>query len=1474
MHEQEGLYLPQYEHDACGVGLIVDIAARRSHGLVRDALKMLENMAHRGAEGADSNTGDGAGILTALPHALFVQKLGPALFDLPKATDYGVAQVFLPLAEGPQIAVRRLLEDCVRDEGLRVLGWREVPVEPQVCGRTAREGMPAVAQLFVTRLATIDADHFERQLYVARKQFERRLPEQLPDCKDTAYVCSFSSRTIVYKGLLTPTQLPLFYADLRDPCFDSAFALVHQRFSTNTFPSWKRAHPYRLVAHNGEINTLRGNVNWMRAREEVLASSKFAGDIARIRPVIDESGSDSSMFDNALELLSHSGRSLPRAMTMLMPEAWENDREMDPERRALFAYQACFMEPWDGPAAMLFADGKFCGAALDRNGLRPARVTVTTDGRLIVSSEMGAAPVSDDIIAAKNRLKPGQMILVDLEQKRLLDDDEIKSELARNLPHKQWLDDNVVFLSKLAPVTPPAPVDVPKLQCVFGYSSEDLRVLLQPMAVSGEEPVGSMGNDAPPAFLSKQPRLLFDYFRQLFAQVTNPPIDALREARVMSLGTALGAEASLFEDTAAHCQKLVLQQPILTDEALERICRFKAPGLACERLDATYPSEQNAEQALTKAIDALCDAAVAAVDAGATILVLSDRGTNDSRAPIPSLLAVSSVHHHLIRVGRRTRTGLIVESGEPREVMHFCLLLGYGAGAVNPYLALASIQDIEDGEAHFIKAVGKGVLKVLSKMGISTLGSYRGAQIFEALGLDAGFVERYFTRTPTRLAAVGLAQLAAQYKERHARAFSGEPSLDVGGLYQWRRAGEHHAYGPHNIGLLQHAVRSGNYQVWKKFSAATDEQSAQAHSIRGLLQMKAGTPIPLSEVEPASAICKRFKTGAMSLGSISKEAHETIAIAMNRLGGRSNTGEGGEDPKRYERDANGDLRRSAIKQVASGRFGVTMHYLTNADELQIKMAQGAKPGEGGQLPGHKVSEYIAELRCALPGVTLISPPPHHDIYSIEDLAQLIHDLKCANNRARISVKLVAEAGVGTIAAGVAKAGADVILVSGDSGGTGAAPVSSIKHAGIPWELGLAEAQQTLVKNGLRDRVVLETDGQLKTGRDVAIAAMLGAEEFGFATAALVATGCVLMRVCHLNTCPVGIATQDPELRKRFAGEPEHVINFMSFVAEELREILASLGMRKLDELVGRTDLLEAVPGTRIDMNALLYFVPGALHFVPPQKRPPALVLDDSLIAQALPALLRKERVSLHATIKNIDRTVGTRLSSEVVRAFGAQGLDQDAIDVQLRGTAGQSFGAFVAKGVTLRLEGEANDHFGKGLSGGRLIVFPPRDAAFTPENNVIVGNVALYGATSGEAFVRGQAGERFAVRNSGAAAVVEGVGDHGCEYMTGGLVLVLGPVGKNFAAGMSGGTVYVLDAANLLAQRCNLESVVLEATDDSDLQTIKALLRTHFDLTDSQRAWRILADFASHSAAFKRVLPKDDKPARTAQTTKVRVSHG
>ncbi|MCC6809051.1 MAG: glutamate synthase large subunit [Deltaproteobacteria bacterium] len=1470
------LYRPELEHDACGVGLIVDIQANKTHGLVRDALRMLENLAHRGAEGADSHTGDGAGILTALPHELFAQKLGLAVFELPRAGDYGVAMVFLPRDEGPQNAARRLLEECARDEGLRVLGWRDVPVDASVCGHSARAAMPAVAQMFVGRLATLDADHFERQLFVTRKQFERRLPEQAPDSKDS-YVCSFSSRTIVFKGLLTPAQLPAFYADLRDPSFASAFALVHQRFSTNTFPSWKRAHPYRLVAHNGEINTLRGNVNWMRAREEVLAGSRFAGDIARIRPVIDESGSDSSMFDNALELLSHSGRSVARGMTMLMPEAWENDREMDPERRALFAYQACFMEPWDGPAAMMFADGKVCGAALDRNGLRPARVTITTDGRLIVSSEMGAAPISDEVIAKKNRLRPGQMILVDLEQKRLLEDDEIKAELARALPHRKWLDENVVWLHKTPELAlaPPASFDVEKMQCAFGYTSEELRVILRPMAEAGEEPVGSMGNDAPPAFLSQQPRLLFDYFRQLFAQVTNPPIDALREARVMSLGTALGAEASLFEDTPLHCQKLVLQQPILSDRELAKICAFTAPGIKSARLDTTYAaSAEGAEAALAHAIDALCDAAVKAVDAGATILVLSDRETNADRAAIPSLLAVSSVHHHLIRAGRRTRCGLIVESAEPREVMHFCLLLGYGAGAVSPYLALASVRamaqkgELSDpdplhAEKHFIKAIGKGVLKVMSKMGISTLGSYRGAQIFEALGLEQGLVDRYFTWTPTRLEAVSLAKIADAYADRHALAFSADAELAVGGVYQWRRNGEHHAYRPETIGLLQHAVRSGSYAVWKRFSAASDEQGKQAHAIRGLLQIRGkAAPIPLAEVEPASSIVKRFKTGAMSLGSLSREAHETLAIAMNRIGGRSNTGEGGEDPARYVADSNGDSRRSAIKQVASGRFGVTMHYLTSADELQIKMAQGAKPGEGGQLPGHKVSDYIAELRCATPGVTLISPPPHHDIYSIEDLAQLIHDLKCANNKARVSVKLVAEVGVGTVAAGVAKAGADVILVSGDSGGTGAAPVSGIKHAGIPWELGLAEAQQVLVKNGLRERVVLETDGQLKTGRDVVIAAMLGADELGFATAALVATGCVLMRVCHLNTCPVGIATQDPELRKRFAGEPEHVINFMTFVAEEVRELLASLGMRTFSELVGRADLLVPVEGAEVDLRALLHFPENAArHHVPGPKKATAVTLDDALIAQALPALLQRAPVSIRAAIRNVDRTVGTRLSSEVVRAFGARGLDDGAIDVELRGTAGQSFGAFVARGVTLRLEGEANDYFGKGLSGGRLVVFPPRAAAFSAEGNVIVGNVALYGATSGDAFVRGEAGERFCVRNSGATAVVEGVGDHGCEYMTGGIALVLGPVGKNFAAGMSGGIAYVYDPQKTLARMCNLETVLLEASDEGDLATIRALLRKHYDLTDSQMAWRLLADFAKHAGAFVRVMPTEYKRA-------------
>jgi glutamate synthase (NADPH/NADH) large chain len=1481
---KQGLYDPRFEHDACGVGFVANIKGIKSHDIVQKGLQVLQNLTHRGACGCDPLTGDGAGILMQVPHE-FLQKECRALrMDLPNAGEYGVGMVFLPRDVNERNICLKLFEKTVHDEGQHLLGWRTVPTDPSKTGDLARKVLPEIRQIFVARGHGItDAETLERKLYVIRKAVERAVREAGLRDSESFYIPSLSCRTLCYKGLLLPEQIPQFYADLNDPTMTTALALVHQRFSTNTFPSWERAHPYRFLAHNGEINTLRGNENWMHARQKMFSSPLFGDDIKKLLPIIEGAGSDSAKFDNALELLVRTGRSLPHAVMMMIPEAWQKHESMSETKRAFYEYHSCLMEPWDGPASIAFTDGRLIGAVLDRNGLRPSRYVVTKDGFVVMASEVGVLDIAPDNVLHKDRLQPGRMFLVDTENGRIIADEEIKEGMAARKPYRKWLDEKLVRVSSL-----PEPKDLP-LACdsdtlltrqqVHGYTIEDLRMLMAPMAINGQEAVGSMGNDTPLAVLSDRPHLVFNYFKQLFAQVTNPPIDPIREDLVMSLKTSVGPEQNLFEETPLHCHQLEIDNPIISSAELQKIKEVNVGKIRAVTLPAVFKIADGGD-GLRAALEELCRQTTVAIESGYNIIILSDRNHDEERAPIPSLLATSAVHHHLIREGTRTRCGIIVESGEPREVHHFALLIGYGASAVNPYLACETIIDMvnsgmltgtdaDTAVEQYLKAANKGLLKVMTKMGISTVQSYHGAQIFEAIGLNHDVVERYFTWTASRIEGVGLEVIAQECAQRHHHAYEVSPALDgdldPGGQYQWRRRGEFHMYNPDTIAKLQHAVRAGNYKKFKEYSALVNDHNEKLCTIRGLLKFKKGTPVPLAEVEAAQEIVKRFKTGAMSLGSISREAHETLAIAMNRIGGKSNTGEGGEDPVRYQPDANGDLRRSAIKQVASGRFGVTSYYLINCDELQIKMAQGAKPGEGGQLPGHKVDKYIASIRYSTPGVGLISPPPHHDIYSIEDLAQLIHDLKNSNNRARISVKLVAEVGVGTVAAGVSKGKSDVVLISGDSGGTGASPLTSIKHAGLPWELGLAETQQVLVMNDLRGRIRVETDGQLKTGRDVAIAALLGAEEYGFASAALVASGCIMMRVCHLNTCPVGIATQDPVLRKKFEGKPEHVVNLMTFIAEELREIMAELGFRTVDEMVGRVDMLEAKDAINhwkargVDLSQILHKpdVPPsvAIRCVQPQDHGLEKALDNRLIELAKPALEHKQHVEIDVPIRNVNRTVCTMLSAEISRRWGMEGLPPETIDIKFTGSAGQSFCAFMADGVAVTLEGDANDYFGKGLSGGRIVVYPPRNASFVAEENIIVGNVSLYGATGGEVFLRGQAGERFCVRNSGVTAVVEGVGDHGCEYMTRGLVVVLGKTGRNFAAGMSGGVAYVLDGDGDFETRCNLGMVGIDPLDDTDAETIHALIRRHYDYTQSAVAWRVLSGWKDYVRQFAKVMP-------------------
>ena len=1469
---------------------MASIEGQKSHDIVLKGIQILINLAHRGACGCDPETGDGAGVLIQIPHSFFERECLRLGFTLPKSGEYGVGMVFLPVDPQERILCEGILEKAARQEGLTVLGWRDTPINGNTIGRLARGSQPYIEQVFIRRSRGMDQESLERKLYVVRKRAEAAVSESTLREKDFFYIPSLSSRTIVYKGLLLAQQISNFYIELADEEVKSAICLVHQRFSTNTFPSWKLAHPYRYICHNGEINTLRGNVNWMHARQSVLASPLFGKDMKKLLPVISSGGSDSANLDNAVELLTLAGRSLPHVMSMLIPEAWDNDTAMPEDVKAFYEYHASLMEPWDGPAAVAFTDGRVVGAKLDRNGLRPGRYLVTAEGLVIMASEAGVLPIKPEDVRMKGRLAPGRILLVDTEKKRLISDEEVKKQLAAARPYAQWLKKNQITLDHL-----PNPMNVRTTdhetilmrQRAFGYTDEDLKTILQPSALKAEEPIGSMGIDTPLACLSDKPQSLFNYFKQTFAQVTNPAIDPIREDLVMSLNCYIGCEGNILDEAPRNAHTLKLRHPIISNWRLEKLRSVKWGDFLATTLTALFPVT-GGDLGLERAVEELCLRASQAIKSGYTLLILSDRGVDREYAPIPSLLALSAVHNHLIREKTRNQVALIVESGEPREIMHFALLLGYGASAVNPYLAIESLEDL-CANSHFpseysfdklfksyMKSTDKGLLKTFSKMGISTLQSYQGAQIFEAIGLTRSVIDRYFTGTSSRIEGVGLDVLAREALMRHEFAMrpptESQNALRIGGEYQFRVGGERHLLNPLTVSKLQHAVQQAKFQTFEEFSSIVNQQNRDCLMLRGMLDFKPNEPpIPLDEVEPAAEIVKRFATGAMSFGSISKEAHETLAIAMNRIGAKSNTGEGGEDEDRFRPDSNGDLRRSAIKQVASARFGVTINYLVNSDDLQIKISQGAKPGEGGQLPGHKVDAEIARVRHSIPGVGLVSPPPHHDIYSIEDLAQLIHDLKNANSKARISVKLVAESGVGTVAAGVAKAHADVILISGYDGGTGASPISSIRHAGVPWELGLSETQQVLVLNDLRSRVRLQVDGKLQTGRDVAIAALLGAEEFGFSTAALISMGCIMMRKCHLNTCPVGIATQDPELRRKFHGQPEHVINYFFFVAEDLRRIMSQLGFCTVDEMVGRVDCLvqrsdiDHWKAKGIDLSTILYDPPVPSHVgrrcLIAQDHGLENALDHRLIQMAEEAIEKQKPVSLRMSIRNVHRTAGTMLSGEIARRYGSTGLPENTIQVQFTGCAGQSFGAFLAKGVTLTLEGDANDYVGKGLSGGRLIIYHPRKSEFVPEENILIGNVCLYGATGGEAFFGGMAGERFAVRNSGAIAVVEGVGDHGCEYMTNGLVVVLGTTGRNFAAGMTGGIAYVLDRAGDFGSiRCNRTEVDLEpVVDQADIETLRRLITRHSELTASPQAKWILDNWESTLPKFIKVFPNEYK---------------
>ena len=1501
--QKQGLYDPWFEHDSCGAGFVVNIKGKASHEIIEQSITVLQNMAHRGATGFEANTGDGAGILIQVPFEFLQKECNLLKIHLPAPKWFGVGMFFLPQDAEVRAEFEKTFESIAAEEGQPVLGWRTVPTNDSELGDNAKESQPCIRQVFLERNATIKEDMaFERKLYVIRRLAENAIRYGGHARGSEFYVCSLSYKTMVYKGMLMPQQVRGYFPDLSDPTMESAMGLVHSRFSTNTFPSWDRAHPYRYMIHNGEINTLRGNINWLHAEQSRFQSALFGPDLQKVLPIINTDGSDSGMFDNCLEMLVLAGRSLPHAMMMMVPEPWANHESMSDEKKAFYEYHSALMEPWDGPAAIGFTDGISIGAVLDRNGLRPARYYVTKDDRVVFASEVGVLDLEPELILHKGRLEPGRMLLIDTEEGRIISDDELKSQIASARPYRQWLNEHMLTLEKLpAPkggafgsigdygsITKNMMVEhesVVQKQQAFGYTYEDQQMIISPMAKNGVEPIGSMGNDTPLAVLSDRPQPLYNYFKQLFAQVTNPPIDAQREEIVTATDMIIGSEQNLLEPKPENCRQVKLKVPILTNAELEKLKRLNRLYFRSVVLPIVYPVAEGGA-GLEKTMAELCEEASRIIAEGeANILILSDRGIDRKMAPIPALMAVSGLHHHLIRQGTRTHVGLVLESGEPRETHHFASLIGYGAVAINPYLVYETLADMignglitdinyAEAEKKYTKAAVKGVIKVLSKMGISTVQSYCGSQIFEAVGLNKEFVDQYFTWTPSRIGGIGINEIANEVRQRHNHAFPQRQvngkTLETGGFYKWRSNGEHHLFNPESVYKLQQACRRNDPLLFKEYATLINDQSKKIGTLRGLMNLKfAANPIPLDEVEPVESICKRFKTGAMSYGSISKEAHESLAIAMNRIGGRSNTGEGGEDPARYEPLPNGDSLNSAIKQVASGRFGVTSNYLVHARELQIKMAQGAKPGEGGQLPGRKVYPDIAKTRHSTPGVGLISPPPHHDIYSIEDLAELIHDLKNANPEARINVKLVSEVGVGTIAAGVAKSHADVVLISGYDGGTGAAPLTSIKHAGLPWELGLAETHQTLLLNNLRSRIVVETDGQLKTGRDVAIACLLGAEEFGFATGPLVVLGCVMMRVCHLDTCPTGIATQNPELRKNFTGDPAHVVNFMHFIAQELREIMAKLGFRTIDEMVGHSECLEMRPAIEhwkakgLDFSPILETVDvppevGRIHSIDQDH-----ALEKSLDATVLmelckPALEKGTPVNATLPIRNINRVVGTMVGSQITRRFGAQGLPEDTIRLHFRGSAGQSFGAFIPRGLTQVLVGDSNDHLGKGLSGGKIIVYPPPGSSFAPEENIIVGNVALYGATSGEAFIHGVAGERFCVRNSGASAVVEGVGDHGCEYMTGGRVVVIGKTGRNFAAGMCGGIAYVFDPDGTFHKRCNMETVSLEKLEAADeIEVVERLLKRHVKYTGSVLAESILMRWESMVPKFVKVYPHD-----------------
>ena len=1489
IQEQQGLYEPQTESDACGVGFVVDMKGRKSHGIIDNALTILKNLLHRGACGCEENTGDGVGILIQKPHKFFKRICKDIKIELPNDEDYGTGMVFLPIDQSQSKHCQKIFEQVILEEEQQFLGWRDVPTDDSLLGPTAKDGEPTFKQIFIGRNNLIDSKAFDRKLYVIRKRVENLIWYSDMTERNLFYIPSLSYRTFLYKGMLTGTQIEPMFPDLSDPDVESALALVHQRFSTNTMPEWRLAHPFRYISHNGEINTVRGNSNWMRARESLCESELFGDDIKKLFPIIIEGGSDSAIFDNVMEFLYMSGRPLPHAVLMMIPEAWSGHETMDEARKAFYEYHACLMEPWDGPASIAFTDGEVIGAVLDRNGLRPSRYYVTKDDMVVMASEVGVLDIEPENVEIKERLHPGRIFMVDTKQGRIIDDSELKEEFVAAEPYQKWLEENLLSIEKLPLPKEIANSDSASLlqrQQVFGYTYEDLKILMAPMAKNAMEPTGSMGTDAALAVLSNRSRLLYDYFKQLFAQVTNPPLDGIREVLVTQVATTIGPEGNLLKPIAESCRRIKINSPVLTNEELAKIQNVDFPGFKTKKISILYPVKDG-KKGLDKSLKEVCKEVDIAIDKGYTFVILSDRGVNENETAIPALLATAGVHHHLIRNGKRTQIGLILESGEPRETHHFAVLLGYGIGAINPYLALESLGDlikkghlpqIKQNEAvdNFIKAVNKGLVKIMSKMGISTVQSYCGAQVFEAIGLEKEFVDKYFTWTASRIGGIGIDVIATEISQRHNNAYPNrevkQRELEWGGEYQWRRDGEYHLFNPDTVFKLQHATRSGQYEIFREYTSLVDEQNENLATLRGLFEFRFNkNSISIEEVEPIENIMKRFSTGAMSYGSISKQAHETLAIAMNRIGGKSNTGEGGEDPDRYIRDKNGDSRRSAIKQVASGRFGVTSEYLANADDLQIKMAQGAKPGEGGQLPGTKVYPWIAKVRHSTAGVGLISPPPHHDIYSIEDLAQLIHDLKNSNPNARIHVKLVAEVGVGTVAAGVAKAHSDVVLISGYDGGTGASPISSLKHAGLPWELGVAETQQVLVQNGLRDRIVVQTDGQLKTGRDVVIATLLGAEEFGFSTAPLVVMGCIMMRVCHLNTCPVGVATQNPELTKKFTGQPEFVENFFKYIAQEVREYMAQLGFRTIDEMVGQVDKLDV-------RKAIDHWKAKGLNFSKILYKPEPRVGDEiyctkkqdhgleksldvtKLVPLCKEALDNGEKINITTQIRNINRTTGTILGYEITKRFGAKGLPDDTINIHFDGSAGMSFGAFIPKGVTLTLEGDANDYIGKGLSGGKIIVYPPLKSTFVAEKNILVGNVVLYGATQGEAYFRGIAGERFCVRNSGVNTVVEGIGDHGCEYMTGGRVVVIGKTGRNFAAGMSGGIAYVLDEQGDFKINCNEGMVDLDKlTDDEDCQCVKTLLTKHIHFTKSVVAKNILDNWERYQSKFIKVMPKDYK---------------